>query len=74
MWSQSAIDSAIVGKCHAQILTLQKAIAKMDAIHNDIMENGPRCTCGDGDEWCRCCGKSIKLSAIASAALKEDVQ
>ena len=73
MWAQSAIDSAIVGKAHAEILSLKEAIAKMDAIHTSIMENGPRCTCGDGHEWCARCGKSIKLSGIASRALKEDV-
>lgn len=48
---------------------LRATIEQMDAIYTDIMENGPRCTCGEGDEWCKRCGKSIRLSNLASAAL-----
>ena len=46
-------------------------IEEMDRIHNDIMENGPRCTCGDGDAWCARCGKSQKLSGLAAKILRE---
>ena len=48
---------------------LVEVIEKMDSIHDDIMVNGPRCTCGDGDEWCGRCSKSSKLSSLANAAI-----
>jgi len=47
----------------------EETIEQMENIHQDIMENGPRCTCGEGDEWCKRCGKSIKLSALAHRAI-----
>jgi len=48
---------------------LVETIEHMDRIHTDIMDNGPRCTCGDGDEFCRRCGKSMKISRLANRAL-----
>lgn len=46
-------------------------IEKMDQIHDDIMINGPRCTCGDCDEWCERCTKSSKLSSLAASELSD---
>lgn len=48
-----------------------ETIEEMDRIHHDLMDNGPRCTCGDGDEWCVRCARSIKLSDRASSAIKK---
>lgn len=48
---------------------LVETIEHMDRIHTDIMDNGPRCTCGDGNEFCRRCGKSMKISRLANRAL-----
>jgi hypothetical protein len=44
-------------------------IEQMDRIHEDIMTNGPYCTC-NGDEWCIDCGKSQKLSSLAATAIR----
>ena len=48
-----------------------ETIEEMDRIHHDLMDNGPSCTCGDGDEWCVRCARSIKLSDRASSAIKK---
>lgn len=67
---QKVAPASFAGELERENAKLRETIEEMDRIHTDIMDNGPRCTCGDGDEWCQRCGKSIKLSGIASDALK----
>lgn len=68
-WLRVVPESKLVQRDEALGVAIE-TIEEMDRIHDDIMTNGPRCTCGDGDEWCKRCGKSQKLSSLAHAALR----
>ena len=46
-------------------------IEQMERIHSDIMDRGPNCTCGAGDEWCVQCARSWKLSRLATHAIDQ---
>jgi len=60
-----------LAECKHKLESALETVQEMDRVHNDIMENGPRCTCGDGDEWCRGCSKSEKLSRLANRTVEE---
>lgn len=74
LWAQIGTSiSAERDALRVEVERLKDSIVEMDRIHDDIMTNGPRCTCGDGDHWCVRCAKSSKLSQIANAAGGSDL-